>query len=353
MRQTNRRHDLVALHIQDAREKSLPDVGVLAIEDAETGEVVELDTADPEVRARFEQEVERPHSTARARFSRRGHRHSGTGHRGSRICRHCNGFSKTGNADTDETHIHIHPAARTGLDARSSLAADQRDVGHAGHICRRRQCARHRGRAPSSVPQAVRATPPGAVTDDIRDIRGPKHIPSPWLWPLWLAGGAALAALLLRRPGAGIAGARSSPCCSRMRSRSPGSRKPASLMQPEHAREFSIAVSEIVRQLHRGAFPGPGRAPDHRRVPARSARSVRRAAHRAIVNCWRIFSSTATSPNSPAGFSRSRRWKPCSHSAHDLRARNRRGRWHPMRHAQPRIPPSHACPLRSTPSMHT
>jgi hypothetical protein len=57
MRQTNRRHDLVALHIQDAREKSLPDVGVLAIEDAETDEVVELDTADPEVRARFEADV--------------------------------------------------------------------------------------------------------------------------------------------------------------------------------------------------------------------------------------------------------------------------------------------------------
>ena len=57
MRQTNRRHDLVALHIQDAREKSLPDVGVLALEDAETDQVVELDTADPEVRVRFEQEV--------------------------------------------------------------------------------------------------------------------------------------------------------------------------------------------------------------------------------------------------------------------------------------------------------
>jgi len=53
MRQTNRRHDLVALHIQDAREKSLPDVGVLAMEDAETDEVIELDTADPEVRALF------------------------------------------------------------------------------------------------------------------------------------------------------------------------------------------------------------------------------------------------------------------------------------------------------------
>jgi len=57
MRQTNRRHDLVALHIQDAREKTLPDVGVLAIEDAETDEVVELDTADPEIRRGFEQEV--------------------------------------------------------------------------------------------------------------------------------------------------------------------------------------------------------------------------------------------------------------------------------------------------------
>jgi uncharacterized protein (DUF58 family) len=57
MRQTNRRHDLVALHIEDAREKSLPDVGVLAIEDAETGDVVELDTANAEVRSRFAKEA--------------------------------------------------------------------------------------------------------------------------------------------------------------------------------------------------------------------------------------------------------------------------------------------------------
>ena len=57
MRQTSRRHDLVALHIQDAREKSLPNVGTLALEDAETGEVVEVDTTDPEVRSRFEEEV--------------------------------------------------------------------------------------------------------------------------------------------------------------------------------------------------------------------------------------------------------------------------------------------------------
>jgi hypothetical protein len=32
-------------------------VGTLALEDAETGEVVEIDTTDPRVRSRFEQEV--------------------------------------------------------------------------------------------------------------------------------------------------------------------------------------------------------------------------------------------------------------------------------------------------------
>src|SRR5882757_7266679 len=53
MRQTNRRHDLVAVHVEDPREKELPDVGVLALEDAESGEIIELDTANPAVRKRF------------------------------------------------------------------------------------------------------------------------------------------------------------------------------------------------------------------------------------------------------------------------------------------------------------
>ncbi len=55
LRQTNRRHDLVALPIEDARERSLPDLGIVAIEDAETGELVELDTRNPQVRERFAQ----------------------------------------------------------------------------------------------------------------------------------------------------------------------------------------------------------------------------------------------------------------------------------------------------------
>jgi uncharacterized protein (DUF58 family) len=56
MRQTNRRHDLIAVHVEDPREKDLPNVGIVALEDAETGEIVELDTASPRVRDRFKQQ---------------------------------------------------------------------------------------------------------------------------------------------------------------------------------------------------------------------------------------------------------------------------------------------------------
>ena len=53
MHQTHRRHDLIAARIQDPHESNLPDVGLLAIEDAETGELLELDTTNPDVRTRF------------------------------------------------------------------------------------------------------------------------------------------------------------------------------------------------------------------------------------------------------------------------------------------------------------
>jgi hypothetical protein len=55
MRQTNRRHDLIAVHVEDPREKELPNVGMLALEDAETGEIIELDTASAAVRKRFKE----------------------------------------------------------------------------------------------------------------------------------------------------------------------------------------------------------------------------------------------------------------------------------------------------------
>lgn len=53
VRQTNRRHDLIAVHIEDPRERELPNVGLLALEDAESGEIVELNTARAAVRRRF------------------------------------------------------------------------------------------------------------------------------------------------------------------------------------------------------------------------------------------------------------------------------------------------------------
>jgi uncharacterized protein (DUF58 family) len=55
MRRTNRRHDLIAVHVEDPREKELPNVGIVALEDAESGEVIELDTASAAVRKRFKE----------------------------------------------------------------------------------------------------------------------------------------------------------------------------------------------------------------------------------------------------------------------------------------------------------
>ena len=57
MRQTNRRHDLIAVHIEDPREKELPNVGIVALEDAETGEIIELDTGRAAVRQRFKEQA--------------------------------------------------------------------------------------------------------------------------------------------------------------------------------------------------------------------------------------------------------------------------------------------------------
>ncbi|MEI6197176.1 MAG: DUF58 domain-containing protein, partial [Verrucomicrobiota bacterium] len=50
---TNARHDLVCLHLHDPRESRLPDAGLLTIEDAETGELLELDSSRGAVRDRF------------------------------------------------------------------------------------------------------------------------------------------------------------------------------------------------------------------------------------------------------------------------------------------------------------
>jgi uncharacterized protein (DUF58 family) len=50
---TNVRHDLVCVHLHDPRESTLPPAGLLTVEDAETGELLELDSSRAAVRERF------------------------------------------------------------------------------------------------------------------------------------------------------------------------------------------------------------------------------------------------------------------------------------------------------------
>src|ERR1041385_4918367 len=48
-----RRHDFIAIHIHDERERLLPNIGLITLEDAETGEQIELNTGDRGTRSRF------------------------------------------------------------------------------------------------------------------------------------------------------------------------------------------------------------------------------------------------------------------------------------------------------------
>ena len=53
LKRTGRRHDLIAIRISDPREQELPAVGLLELEDAETGERLLVDTASRQVREAF------------------------------------------------------------------------------------------------------------------------------------------------------------------------------------------------------------------------------------------------------------------------------------------------------------
>ena len=49
----SQRHEVVAIRLFDSREHDLPDAGWLVVEDAETGELLSVDTSDHEFRRRF------------------------------------------------------------------------------------------------------------------------------------------------------------------------------------------------------------------------------------------------------------------------------------------------------------
>ena len=50
---TNQRHDLISIALSDPREIELPQVGLITLEDAETGEMVEIDTGNKNTRHRY------------------------------------------------------------------------------------------------------------------------------------------------------------------------------------------------------------------------------------------------------------------------------------------------------------
>ncbi|MGI9087568.1 MAG: DUF58 domain-containing protein [Chthoniobacterales bacterium] len=50
---SGRRHDFIAIHVEDEREQVLPNIGIITLEDAETGEQIEINTGDRSTRSHF------------------------------------------------------------------------------------------------------------------------------------------------------------------------------------------------------------------------------------------------------------------------------------------------------------
>ena len=68
----NSRHDTACVQLVDERERSLPDVGVVALEDAETGEIREVDTGSFAVRQAFAAQAEARLTATAALLGRAG-----------------------------------------------------------------------------------------------------------------------------------------------------------------------------------------------------------------------------------------------------------------------------------------
>jgi len=68
----NQRHEVLAIRLWDPREVELPDVGMIMMEDAETGEQLFVDTHDPKFRKRFFEVAQRREDELKTAFKRAG-----------------------------------------------------------------------------------------------------------------------------------------------------------------------------------------------------------------------------------------------------------------------------------------
>jgi len=67
-----RRHEVVAIRLFDPSETRLPDIGMVAFQDAETGEQLMVDTHDRALRRRFVSAAQREQESLRAAFAQAG-----------------------------------------------------------------------------------------------------------------------------------------------------------------------------------------------------------------------------------------------------------------------------------------
>ena len=68
----NQHHEVIAIRLSDPAEMDLPDVGMLVMEDAETGEQLYVDTHDRKFRTRFQSAMQQRESELRQAFKRAG-----------------------------------------------------------------------------------------------------------------------------------------------------------------------------------------------------------------------------------------------------------------------------------------
>jgi len=68
----SQRHETLAVRLWDPREIDLPDIGVVMMEDAETGEQLYVDTSDKKFRQRFREAAQQREADLNETFKRTG-----------------------------------------------------------------------------------------------------------------------------------------------------------------------------------------------------------------------------------------------------------------------------------------
>ena len=69
LKQAKQKHDLVAISVTDPREETLPDVGIIQLEDAESGETLLVDTHDKEVIKEYANQFQNKRDLRKTDFS--------------------------------------------------------------------------------------------------------------------------------------------------------------------------------------------------------------------------------------------------------------------------------------------